>query len=102
MPRIPNASPQTLAVLGVLLARPRDWLHGLAIARATGLQSGTLYPLVMRLADHGYLEARWKASDLPGRPPRHEYRLTAAGRALAVQRLATSDEHARGGARAHR
>ena|SRR5712671_5293767 len=102
MPRIPNASPQTLAVLGLLLARPREWLHGLAIARATGLQSGTLYPLVMRLADHGYLEARWKASDVPGRPPRHEYRLTASGRALAVERLANSSEHVRGAPKAYR
>jgi PadR family transcriptional regulator PadR len=102
MPRIPNASPQTLAVLGVLLARPREWQHGLAIARATRLQSGTLYPLVMRLADHGYLESRWKASDLPGRPPRHEYRLTAAGRALAVERLAGNSEQVPGVARTNR
>jgi PadR family transcriptional regulator PadR len=99
MPRTPNASPQTLAVLAVLLARPREWQHGLAIARATQLQSGTLYPLVMRLADHGYLEARWKPSDLPGRPPRHEYRLTATGRALAVARLANTQEDFLGASR---
>ncbi len=92
MPRPPNASPQTLAVLAELLARPREWQHGLAIGRATRLQSGTLYPLFIRLAESGYLEARWKPSDLPGRPPRHEYRLTATGRALAVARLANSQE----------
>ena len=92
MPRTPNTSPQTLAVLTALLAHPRQWQHGLAIARATQLQSGTLYPLVMRLADHGYLEARWKPSELPGRPPRHEYRLTAAGRALAMERQASAQK----------
>jgi PadR family transcriptional regulator PadR len=95
MPRTPNTSPQTLAVLALLLSRPREWQHGLAIARATRLQSGTLYPLVMRLADNGYLEARWRPSDLPGRPPRHEYRLTATGRALAVARLAGTHEQVR-------
>ena len=102
MPRTPNASPQTLAVLAVLLARPGEWQHGLAIARATQLQSGTLYPLVIRLAENGYLEARWKPSDLPGRPPRHEYRLTATGRALAVARLASTHEDLRGAVRSHR
>lgn len=102
MPRTPNTSPQTLAVLAVLLDRPREWQHGLAIARATQLQSGTLYPLVMRLADNGYLEARWKPSDLPGRPPRHEYRLTVAGRALAVARLADAHEPIRSAVRSQR
>ena len=102
MPRTPNGSPQTLAVLAVLLTRPREWQHGLAIARATRLQSGTLYPLVMRLAENGYLEARWKPSNLPGRPPRHEYRLTATGQALAVERLAGAQESVRSAVRAQR
>jgi PadR family transcriptional regulator, regulatory protein PadR len=102
MARAPNTSPQTLAVLALLLSRPREWQHGLAIARETRLQSGTLYPLVIRLADNGYLEARWKPSDLPGRPPRHEYRLTAAGRALAVARLSATQAQIRSVARSSR
>ena len=62
------------------------WRHGLALARETGLQSGTLYPLLIRLADAGFLDSRWEAPERPGRPPRHAYRLTAAGKALAIER----------------
>lgn len=50
----------------------------------TGLASGTLYPMLMRLCDQGLLEAKWVPSPLPGRPPRHAYRLTAAGLSLAA------------------
>jgi predicted ArsR family transcriptional regulator len=37
----------------------------------------------MRLEEQGYLEAEWQAPAQAWRPPRHAYRLTAAGRALA-------------------
>jgi DNA-binding PadR family transcriptional regulator len=42
------------------------------------LKSGTLYPILMRMADRSLLETRWEAAD-PGKPPRHMYRLTASG-----------------------
>jgi PadR family transcriptional regulator, regulatory protein PadR len=83
MPRPPNASRQTHLLLAVLLEQPRTWRHGYALAKETGLKSGTLYPLLMRLNDQALLDARWKESDQPGRPPRHMYRPTAAGLALA-------------------
>ena len=60
-------------------------------ARAgVGLKAGSLYPILIRLADRGLLEARWEEpSEQPtGRPPRHLYRLTSSGRELAAQ-LAT-------------
>jgi DNA-binding PadR family transcriptional regulator len=38
----------------------------------------------MRLADRGLLEARWDQDVLPGRPPRHLYRLTPEGLAVAA------------------
>jgi len=47
--------------------------------KETGLSSGTLYPLLMRMTDQGLVEAEWQAPSQPGRPPRHAYRLTAAG-----------------------
>ena len=59
------------------------WLHGYDLCRQAGVKSGTLYPLLIRLEEQGYLEAEWQAPAEPGRPPRHTYRLTAAGRALA-------------------
>ena len=83
MPRSPNSSPQTLAVLAELWAQPQAWRYGYDISKSTGLKSGTLYPLLIRLSDQGLLEAEWRAAVQPGRPPRHAYRLTATGVALA-------------------
>ena len=53
--------------------------------KETGLSSGTLYPLLMRMTDQGLVEAEWHEPAQPGRPPRHAYRLTAAGFALALE-----------------
>jgi len=71
-------SPQTLLVLDVLLVEPREWKYGYDISRNTGLKSGTLYPILMRLADRKLLETRWETPD-PGKPPRHMYRFTPEG-----------------------
>jgi DNA-binding PadR family transcriptional regulator len=70
-------------VLDALIADADMWRHGLSLSQETGLRSGTLYPLLSRLADGGYLESEWRAPERPGRPARHVYRLTARGRALA-------------------
>lgn len=51
---------------------------------ATRPQPGSLYPILVRLADRGLLETTWD-NDVPaGRPPRHLYRLTGAGRTFAA------------------
>ena len=88
MPRTANISPQTRAVLGALSTQPQAWRYGYDLARETGLKSGTLYPLLIRLADQGFLEAEWRQPLQPGRPPRHAYRLTEQGLALSVARTA--------------
>jgi PadR family transcriptional regulator len=90
MPRSPDASPQTLLVLGALLEAPDAWRYGYDLSRRLGLRSGTLYPILVRLAERGCLETRWVEAERPGRPPRHTYRLTAEGRALARSRLAAA------------
>jgi PadR family transcriptional regulator PadR len=77
-------SPQTLSVLAALSGRPSEWHHGYEVAKETGLKSGTLYPILIRLADRGLLEAEWQDEPAPGRPRRHLYRLTAAGLAAAA------------------
>jgi PadR family transcriptional regulator PadR len=74
----PRLSPQTLEVIDALLAAPREWQYGYDISRNTGLKSGTLYPILMRLADRKLLETRWETAD-PGKPPRHMYRFTPEG-----------------------
>jgi PadR family transcriptional regulator len=70
-------------VLLALAADPSRWRHGYELLGETGLQSGALYPILMRLADRELLEAEWESDAPAGRPPRHLYRLTADGRALA-------------------
>jgi DNA-binding PadR family transcriptional regulator len=85
MNRSRKLSPQTRAVLEALASRPGDWLYGLELAKLTGLKSGSLYPILIRLADRGLLESRWLEPAEQGRPPRHAYRVTAAGqKALAA------------------
>ena len=83
MSRRPNNSRQTRALLAALLERSGTWRHGYDLSKETGLRSGTLYPLLMRLSEQGLLEQRWQEPERPGLPPRHVYRLTAAGVALA-------------------
>ena len=63
-------SPQTLAVLAALGGQPSAWQHGYALARETGLKSGTLYPILIRLAYRGLVEACWQDEPVPGRPRR--------------------------------
>jgi DNA-binding PadR family transcriptional regulator len=92
MPRTSNISPQTLSVLELLLESPRSWHYGYALSHRTGLKSGTLYPILVRLAEQGWLDTEWSQPDAPGRPPRHTYRLTAEGAKSARQRLAESSQ----------
>ncbi|WP_296168967.1 PadR family transcriptional regulator [uncultured Brevundimonas sp.] len=82
MPRTRAPSPAARRLFQEL-ASPWSWRHGYDLARVTGLKSGTLYPLLIRLNADGLLEAEWRASDEPGRPPRHVYRLTQSGLQLA-------------------
>ena len=87
MARHSGFSAQTLAVLAELCATPSQWRHGYGIARGTGLKSGTLYPVLIRLADRGLVEARWEDEQPAGRPRRHLYRLTPDGLAIATAAL---------------
>jgi DNA-binding PadR family transcriptional regulator len=72
-------------VLAALSAQRTDWRHGYDLMKQTGLSSGTLYPLLMRMTDKGLVESEWREPAIPGRPARHAYRLTAAGVALAIE-----------------
>jgi PadR family transcriptional regulator, regulatory protein PadR len=85
MARARDTHPHTVAVLLLLADNPTDWHYGYDIARHTGLRSGTLYPLLVRLAERGHLDTQWEPDPPPGRPRRHLYRLTASGAAHAAQ-----------------
>lgn len=81
--RTRKPSPQTILVLQAMLTHASNWRYGYDLTKEIGLPSGTLYPVLMRLADQGLLEAEWRASDRPGAPARHAYRLTRSGVAFA-------------------
>jgi DNA-binding PadR family transcriptional regulator len=83
-------SAQTLSVLASLEADPTAWRHGYLLAKETGLRSGTLYPILIRLAERGLVEACWEEGQPAGRPRRHLYRLSPDG--LAAARVALAEE----------
>ena len=80
-------SPQSLSIMEALLVRPSHWHHGYALSQVTGIASGTLYPILMRLEKLRWLETRWEPPGKAGRPPRHLYRLTPNGRAWAREEI---------------
>ena len=74
-----------LSLLDTLSKDGRCWRHGYELMGETGIRSGTLYPLLMRMTRQGLVEAKWREPELPGRPARHVYRLTVAGSELAQE-----------------
>lgn len=88
MVRVRKPSAQTIAVLKALLGAAPVWRHGYDLITNAGISSGTLYPLLIRLADRGFLETKWESATHPGRPPRHLYRLTGTGIAYATEQVA--------------
>ncbi|HYT76198.1 MAG TPA: PadR family transcriptional regulator [Vicinamibacterales bacterium] len=81
-------SPQTQRVFAVFMHAPNDWQYGYDISRNTGLKSGTLYPILMRMAERKLLDTCWEPSET-GKPPRHMYRFTPRGLRLARERFAS-------------
>lgn len=54
------------------------------ISREIDMSEGTIYPLLKRLRDEGYLQTYLVES--PGGPPRKYYKLTVQGRHYAASR----------------
>ena len=71
-------TPQVEAVLNILIADKSDhW--GFEIIKATGVKSGTLYPILARLERGGLVTSGWAdASDQKGARRRY-YRITGSG-----------------------
>jgi DNA-binding PadR family transcriptional regulator len=103
-PRITHA---TLKVLGQFMRAPRRELSGADIIRETKVFSGTLYPMLARLEQSGWLKSEWEDVDPSeaGRPRRRLYRITALGqnatnRALSEIGAPASSRAATSGGRA--
>lgn len=99
MTRARALSGHARALLAALLAAGPRWSYGYELSSLTGIRSGTLYPLLIRLEGQGLLEAEWQPPAVPGRPPRHSYRLTADGLRLARAEGAAADPVATGAGR---
>lgn len=67
-----------LKVVRALLDEGQE-MYGLELLRATGLKSGTLYPLLDRMAEQQWIVGRWEDADNPSGPRRRFYRLTTIG-----------------------
>jgi PadR family transcriptional regulator len=86
----PRMTTSVLKVVAALLADPAAERYGVQLMQATGLPSGTLYPILVRLQRAGWVESRWEEADpsAEGRPNRRYYRLTAPGATEARREVA--------------
>jgi PadR family transcriptional regulator, regulatory protein PadR len=83
-------------VLRVFLADPAAPRYGYDLMKASGLPSGTLYPMLARLQKQGLVSSAWEPAGTGGRPPRRYYRLTDDGIETGRQELARADAARRG------
>jgi DNA-binding PadR family transcriptional regulator len=83
---------QTQLVLRVMLDEPTTAKYGFELAASSGLKTGTLYPILIRLEEAGWLTSSWEDIDpsAAARPARRYYTLTAGGRRDAAAVLEES------------
>ncbi len=80
-------------VLRAFLADPAAPRYGYDLMKASGLPSGTLYPMLARLQEQGLVSSAWEptGTDASGRPARRYYRLTDEGIQTGREELARAD-----------
>ena len=86
----------------VLKALALGFHYGFDIMDATGLPSGTVYPILRRLDREALLGSSWEkhaTAQQEQRPPRRYYELTAGGRQLAGEARAKAMAMAQAGRR---
>ncbi|MER6128631.1 helix-turn-helix transcriptional regulator [Streptomyces sp. NPDC001795] len=99
----PQMTPHTQTVLRALLGQGADGerrttilsegLYGLELSRMTDLPNGTLFPLLERLRQAGWVERYWEQDEIAeaeGRPRRRFYRLTDKGAEQAPLAIAAA------------
>ncbi|MER6130021.1 PadR family transcriptional regulator [Streptomyces sp. NPDC001795] len=88
---MPRMTLQTQLVLRALLEDPARQRYGLELCELAGLPSGTIYPILARLEQVGWLDSTWEDPALyqdAGRPRRRFYRITEQGAEQARDALA--------------
>jgi PadR family transcriptional regulator PadR len=91
-----DITPKMARVLKIFLEDPIQPRYGFEIMRLTGLASGSLYPMLARLEQAGWLTKGRENIDphTEGRPPRLHYTITgAAVTAARLQLAALSDQY---------
>jgi PadR family transcriptional regulator PadR len=86
---------QTQLVLRALLDEPSKQRYGLELSDLVGLRSGTIYPILARLEQAGWVDSAWEdpaAHEAAGRPRRRFYRLTPDGADQARAALARAHQ----------
>ena len=95
-----HPSRQTAAVLTALAETGAAWSHGYDLCRSLDLKAGTVYPILIRLAERGYVMTAWEEDPPKGRPARHLYRISPEGaeyaRELRLEAAARAAEHGAG------
>ena len=80
----------SFATLHVLQSIASGYVYGFDIMDATGLPSGTVYPILSKLEDSGFLKSRWedaRVAKREKRPARKSYEVTGAGREALEENL---------------
>jgi PadR family transcriptional regulator PadR len=75
----------------VLQALLQGHHHGFDVMDATGLPSGTVYPILRRLDAEGLVRSHWEKEGVARReqrPPRRYYELTPSGQIFAAESVA--------------
>ncbi len=91
-----DITPKMATVLKVFLEDPSRARYGFELMRLTGLASGSLYPMLARMEESGWLTSGKENIDphTEGRPPRRQYTITgAAVTAARIQLAALSEQY---------
>lgn len=85
MQRAPQLTLTTMKVVEALMNAPGS--AGADVVRATGLATGTVYPILLRLEAAQWLSSEWEEAEASslGRPRRRLYKVTAEGARAARQ-----------------
>jgi len=90
-------TPKMAAILKVFLEDPQQPRYGFELMRRTNQPSGTLYPILARLEQAGWIAGGKEDIDpkTEGRPPRRFYRINGTAARVAHNQLAALSERYR-------
>jgi DNA-binding PadR family transcriptional regulator len=79
MAAIERKTKTTIAVVRALFTLPESERHGFGIALASSCRAGTVYKILDRLMEDGWLSFRWEPNPNDKNPPRKVFSFTERG-----------------------